>query len=130
MSIRNRTFEVNGINIAAASTVIIALGRIPSIPGNGARVRSIRAHVAAFTATGLTVGIYKSATNLADDSAANSTTLVHDAVITLNGFVDAPQADPLVAQYTVPKGVWLYAKFVQTGAGATTGASVIVELDY
>jgi hypothetical protein len=92
-----------------------------------AKIKKVSA-IAVGTGATNTVGVYRSATNTVDDTGANSTTLVHDAVIT-TAAADTVYNDPLTSQYYVEKGVRLYVK-ATTYDTAYTSLSVNIELDY
>lgn len=122
MAIRNRTWAFDG-NVATSQTaLVLAAFRVPAI----ARIKSVRG-TAVGTAAGNSVGVYVSATNIADDTGANSTTLVHDAVLAVVAN-DTIVADPMTGQYRVPKGAWLYIK-ATTGGTAFTNLSVSIDFD-
>ncbi len=123
MSIKSRVFTAI-VNVATTQTSLTVASFV--MPYNG-KIKKVSA-IAVGTGTTNTVAVYKSATNTVDDSAANSTVLVHDAAIT-TAAADTVYNDPMTGQYYVPKGVRLYVKGT-TYATAYTSLSVNIEVDY
>ncbi len=124
MSIRNRTINFDGITVAASQTgLVVAAARIPW----GAKIRGVRA-TAVGAGAGDSISIMRSATMTADDTAANSTVLIHDAALAVVA-ADTPISDPMTGQYIVAKGVWIYVKATTSTTGYTS-LSVQVDLDY
>jgi hypothetical protein len=95
------------------------------MPAKG-RIVGVRG-TAVGTAAGNSVGVYQNP-GVADDTAANSTTLIHDAVLAIIA-ADTPISDPLAGQFAVEKGVWCYVKGT-TGGTAYAGLSIQVEVNY
>ena len=126
MSIRSRIIGIDGIAFVQSQTnLTIGAIRVPS----KARVRAVRVHTVTVTGGTPTVSVMRSATMLADDTAANSTTLIHDAAISVAAS-DTPYSDPMTGQFFVEKGVWLYVKYTTAAGVSTTSTSIQVELDY
>lgn len=126
MSIRNR---IEGVGPAAfiASQTNLVIGAF-RMPAKG-RIKNVRVHALTVTGGTPTVSVLRSATMLADDTAANSTTLVHDAAISVAAS-DTAYSDPMTGQYVIEKGVWLFVKYTTAGGVSTTATTVLIEMDY
>lgn len=123
MSIRNRVISFDGLALTTSQTgVVLAAFRMPAI----GRVIGVRA-TAVGTGASNAVGVYQNP-GVADDTAANSTTLVHDAALAVVT-ADTPVSDPMTGQYPIAKGVWLYLKGTTVGT-AFASLTVQVELNY
>lgn len=125
MSIRSRVEGVGPFAVIASQTgLVVGAFRMPA----KGRIKSVRQHSLTVAGT-VSVSVLRSATMLADDTSANSTTLVHDAALVVTTS-DTPSADPMTAPYIVEKGVWLYIKYTSAGASTTTATTVLIEIDY
>lgn len=126
MSIRNRAVTIDGIAFVASQTnTVIAGFRMPQ----RGQIKGVRVHALTVAGGTPTVSVMRSATMTADDSAANSTTLVHDAAISVAAS-DTPVSDPMTGQYWIEKGVWLYAKYTTAVGVTTTATSIQIEINY
>lgn len=127
MSIRNRTISLRSGPTVPISQAAVAIAAV-KIPAVG-RIRSISVWAKTVVATAQ-VGVYSSATNIAGDTAANSTTLVHSAILTLVS--DTPQEAVINTDGTqyVGKDEILYVKVTTNGSGTIDNLLVTIIMDY
>jgi len=126
MSIRNRVVTVTTAAFVQSQTnLIVGAFRCPA----KARVKAVRATAASVAGGTPTVQVFQSATSTVNDTGANSTTLVHDAVVSLAAS-DTVYTDAMTGQFFVEQGVWLYFKYTTAGGVTATFITIQVELDY
>lgn len=126
MAIRSRVIIHRIASVAAdQNPVVIGAVRMPK----AGKIKSINIWAGAQSGSNAhTVGVYKA--GAAGATAANSTTLVHSAVVTVAG--DTPVAAVVNSDGTQNflEGEWIYTKVV-TGATTTfTNLNVTIEVDY
>lgn len=129
MSVRNRTIQFrNGPQLAASQTAaVMAVWKAPA----AGRVTAIDAYLVTKTGSnGSTIGLYKSVTDAADDTAANSTTLMHSAALTMASATwTSATMNTDGSQYFV-KGENLYLKYTTGGTTTMDDLSVTIKVDY
>lgn len=125
MSIRNRVLTIDGISMVASQTnLIVGAFRMPA----KGRVKGVRVHSVTVAGGTPTVSVMQNP-GVADSTGALSTTLVHDAAISVAAS-DTVYADPMTGQYPIEKGVWLFVKYTTAVGVTSTSTTIQVEVDY
>jgi hypothetical protein len=129
MSIRNRTLQFrNGPQLAASQSAVVMGVWVAPAAG---RITAIDAYLVTKTgAAAAQVGVYKSATDTAADTAANSTTLMHSAVLDMTSAAwTSATMNTDGTQYFV-KGEYVYVKYTTGSTTTMDDLCVTVKVDY